>query len=100
MRLAATLFSGTKMHTYKMNVMEGLQLEGSQGESLRTNLFSVEPVETTALSILYPQSAKERHKQLLCGQPTFVSLTLHSIIRKTCVRERGVRVTPPSNLSH
>lgn len=47
----ATLFSETKMHTYKMNVMEGLQLEGSQGESLRTNL-SVEPVETAALAIV------------------------------------------------
>ena len=46
------------------------------------------------------QSAKERHKQLLCEQPTFVTLTPHSIIRRTCVRERGVRVTPPSNLSH
>lgn len=52
MRLDATLFSGTKMHMYKMNVMEGLQLEGSQGESFRTNLLSLEPVETTALAIV------------------------------------------------
>ena len=57
--MAATLFNGTKIHTYKVNVMEGLQLEGSQGESLRTNL-SMEPVETTALSILYPQTVSQR----------------------------------------
>lgn len=59
--MGATVFSGIKMHTYikkmhtyKKNVMGGPQLEGSQGERLRTNLLSVEPVETTTLSTLCP----------------------------------------------
>lgn len=71
----ATLFSGTKMHMYKMNVMEGLQLEGSQGESLRTNLLSVGPVETTALAnrVATDSQPKRDINNFFVGNPPLLS---------------------------